>query len=318
VSYKDSELIRGFYSTRPIGEYLFCGRIDTILKHARQSHLFVEVSAAKTTDAKSGIGIGISMKLFARALQSLDYRVFHNFFQSLNKKKTELKASHKLRNNHKLIRTEAFTIRRNSLLNELCDRYGSDKGSYLSQMHPHPWPSHTYTEIYSILFDHCREGIKLVLECGIGTNNESVTSNMTSKGKPGASLRVWRDYFPNANIVGIDIDSSALFEEERIETFQVDQTSKKSINSFLLSKNNESYDLIIDDGLHEFHAAESLFVNLFPVLRKDGIYVIEDVLLKDLQQYISYFGQLEKNVQYYLLHRNNEINEDNFLIVIRK
>jgi hypothetical protein len=261
---------------------------------------------------------GIPMKLFTRAFQSLDYRVFHNFFQTLNKKQVDLSTSHKLRGNYRFIRSEAFTIRRNSILNELCDRHGSDKGSYLSQMHPHPWPSHTYTEIYSILFDHCREGIKSVLECGIGTNNESVTSNMTTKGKPGASLRVWRDYFPNADIVGIDIDSSVLFEEERIKTFQVDQTSEKSITTFLTSTRTRTYDLIIDDGLHEFYAAESLFRNLFPVLKKAGIYVIEDVLLRDLEKYMEYFNQSEMDIQYFLLHRNHEINEDNFLIMIRK
>lgn len=258
------------------------------------------------------------MKLFTRVLQSLDYRVFGNFFLSLSKKQVDLFTSYKLRNKCDFIRSEVFSIRRNSHLNELCDRYGSDKGSYLSQIHPHPWPSHTYTEIYSMLFDHCREGVKSVLECGIGTNNESVTSNMTANGKPGASLRVWKHYFPNAKIVGIDIDASALFEEERINTYQVDQTSEQSIRDFLTSTNNETYDLIIDDGLHEFHAAKSLFVNIFPSLKKTGIYVIEDVLLRDLDQYMEFFNQLEINVQYFLLHRYREINEDNFLIIIRK
>lgn len=36
--------------------------------------------------------------------------------------------------------------------------------------------------------------------------------------RPGASLRVWRDFFPNAVIYGWDIDPSAMvYDEERIK-----------------------------------------------------------------------------------------------------
>ena len=48
-------------------------------------------------------------------------------------------------------------------------------------------------------------------------------------GKPGASLRVWRDYFPNAIIYGADIDKDILFAEERIKTFYIDQLDPVAI-----------------------------------------------------------------------------------------
>ena len=51
---------------------------------------------------------------------------------------------------------------------------------------------------------------------------------MSSNGKPGASLRVWRDYFYNAEIYGADIDKTN-FSEKRIKTFFVDQLDKKEI-----------------------------------------------------------------------------------------
>ena len=54
---------------------------------------------------------------------------------------------------------------------------------------------------YNNLFSHCRDTVKLVFECGIGTNYPDTKSNMTSTGKPGASLKVWKDYFPNAKIL---------------------------------------------------------------------------------------------------------------------
>ena len=63
----------------------------------------------------------------------------------------------------------------------------------------------------------------------IGTNDLNIKSNMTENAKPGASLRVWRDYFVNANIFGGDIDEKVLFEEDRIRTFFVDQLNDSSI-----------------------------------------------------------------------------------------
>lgn len=116
-----------------------------------------------------------------------------------------------------------------SLLNGLCDVYGSDKGELTSQGHPYPWPSHTYADFYELLFQLKRKEVRGVFECGLGTNNPDVTPNMGLKGRPGASLRVWRDFFPHAQIIGVDIDARVLFEEDRIKTYQCDQTSPDSI-----------------------------------------------------------------------------------------
>ena len=52
---------------------------------------------------------------------------------------------------------------------------------------------------------------------------------MTSTGKPGASLKVWKDYFKNAKIFGADIDKRILFQEERINTYEVNQLDPSSI-----------------------------------------------------------------------------------------
>jgi hypothetical protein len=35
----------------------------------------------------------------------------------------------------------------------------------------------------------------------------------------GGSLRAFREFFPNARIIGLDIDREALFQEGRISTF---------------------------------------------------------------------------------------------------
>src|SRR5262249_35300312 len=90
-------------------------------------------------------------------------------------------------------------------LEALFNKYGSDKSS-----------RHGYYKLESsILGPHRNDNLSL-LEIGIGTNDPSVVSNMGKYGKPGASLRAFKDYLPNAKIFGADIDRNILFQEERI------------------------------------------------------------------------------------------------------
>ena len=260
----------------------------------------------------------IHVTIVKRILRSIDYRIFRNFGDLSYRKIIALRAHRILALDKYLNRNEIFSHKRDSVLNLLSDKYGSDKGTRGKITQIQRWPSHTYTDIYTFLFDHSKNSVKLVLECGIGSNDEKVTSNMTSSGVPGASLRMWRDYFQHAEIVGIDIDVKALFDEDRITTYQVDQTDSASINSFIDRSKISEIDLVIDDGLHEFHAAKSLFENIFPLTRSGGIYVIEDVLLAQLAVYKRYFDGLGLDISYILLHRHKLINDDNFLIIIRK
>jgi hypothetical protein len=210
----------------------------------------------------------------------------------------------------------------NSLLNILCDKYGSDKGETTSDGKPYGWQSHTYTDYYELLFQLRRKDVESVIECGIGTNNPELTSTMGVKGKPGASLRVWRDYFPNANIIGIDIDADILFEEDRIKTYQCDQTSKSSIEDFIDRScvNEKTVDVIIDDGLHEFHAGVSLFEGLNKCFADDGVYIIEDISKASYLLYKEYFAKIKSQytVRFVNLQRPNLQIGNNRLIIITR
>src|ERR1700730_598890 len=74
-------------------------------------------------------------------------------------------------------------------------KYGSDKGRL-----------NYYTPVYSALFkDRCNEPLR-IFELGLGTNNTELPSNMGPYGAPGASLRGWRELFPNARVYGADVD----------------------------------------------------------------------------------------------------------------
>lgn len=137
-------------------------------------------------------------------------------------------------------------------------------------------------------------------------------------GKPGASLRVWRDYFPNAIIYGADIDKDILFAEERIKTFYIDQLDPVAIKECWSSINERDFDFIVDDGLHTFDAGLTLFVQSIDRLSIDGVYIIEDVAINDLIKYKKFFSNSEYEVDYVLMNRPDLPLSDNSLVVIRK
>ena len=90
----------------------------------------------------------------------------------------------------------------------------------------------------------------------------------------GKSLMIWKDYFPKANIVGIDLKSYN-FNINRIFTCQGDQTDA----SFLLrvAKKFKKFDIIIDDGSHICSHIIKTFDILFNYLKDDGLYICEDL-----------------------------------------
>jgi hypothetical protein len=205
---------------------------------------------------------------------------------------------------------------RSSELTTLADKYKTDKGGAPSQSKG-PKATHSYTYFYEYLFSHCRNSITRVFECGIGTNFEDVASNMSSAGTPGASLRMWEEYFPNAEIIGVDIDNRVLFQTDRIKTFQLDQTSSKSIEDFKNHIGEPKFDLMIDDGLHTFDAAKNLFENIQPLLKVNGIYVIEDISPWNLNLYVNWLNSLKINFTVIPLFGMWKVPSDDLLIVIR-
>ena len=210
-----------------------------------------------------------------------------------------------------------YTDRSNSALTSLSEKYGSDKGSTLSH-NPYPWRPHSYTHYYDLLFSRQRSTILRVFECGIGSADESIVSNMSATGSTGASLRMWKEYFPNALIFGGDIDSKSIFQEDRICTFQLDQTNSLSVQNFWKNVGSELFDIMIDDGLHSFDAGKTLFENSIDKLTTNGIYIIEDVNVFDLIRYREYFSSRDFDVSYVNLYFGKNTISDDCLITIKR
>jgi SAM-dependent methyltransferase len=144
------------------------------------------------------------------------------------------------------------------------DDYGSDKSTI-----------HNYHHLYGPILKN-RSEIKAILEIGMGTNFVDVVSNMGAEGTPGASLRAFRDFLPNAQIFGADIDKRILFQEERISTYYVDQLDLATLNHLAAETPND-FDLIIDDGLHSPTANIAVLSFAIKKVRIGGWIVIEDI-----------------------------------------
>lgn len=142
---------------------------------------------------------------------------------------------------------------------DLARKYGTDKT--------------VYAPFYDILLQPHRVEIKRVLEIGIGTVQ---TMQHVENYVPGASLRMWRDYFPNAQIIGIDIDSEAVEQArgERIETLITDGANAIQLEN--LAKSVGEFDLIVDDGSHNPRHQAIAAKALSPYLSANGFYIIED------------------------------------------
>jgi hypothetical protein len=122
-----------------------------------------------------------------------------------------------------------------------------------------------------------------ILEIGIGGYDDPKSG--------GESLRMWKNYFPNSMIYGIDIVDKKALEEDRIKIFTGSQDDEFFLNKVVTEAGE--LDIIIDDGSHINEHVIKSFNILFPALKEGGIYVVEDThtsYLPSLGQKWSNFG----------------------------
>lgn len=149
-------------------------------------------------------------------------------------------------------------------LTEALAAFGSDKAQ------------NGYHPLYGSILSKPDE-VEKIFEIGLGTNNTDVLSNMGLSGTPGASLRAFRDFCPNAEIFGADIDKRILFSEDRIRTYFIDQTNSSTFAD-IYEQVGGGFDLVIDDGLHSPHANLASLIFGLSVIKPGGWVVIEDIL----------------------------------------
>ena len=166
-------------------------------------------------------------------------------------------------------------------LSSLFNLYGSDKGRNGYHIF--------YHQIIDELLKTNEKEVR-IFEIGLGTNNIDVPSNMGIHGKPGASLRAFRDYSSRIWVTGADIDRRILFEEQRIETHFVNQLEIETLQP-LLERFRDSH-LVIDDGLHTSEANLNVIFACKEIINRGAWIVIEDIAKTELN--LNLWGTVSK------------------------
>jgi SAM-dependent methyltransferase len=113
---------------------------------------------------------------------------------------------------------------------------------------------------YEKYFSKIRRKKRKILELGINK---------------GGSLLLWHHYFPQGDIVGLDINKVELPTMERLFVYQGEQQDPEVIEN--ICKIHGSFDIIIDDASHMGNLTAESFKLLFDKhLLSGGVYVIED------------------------------------------
>ena len=129
------------------------------------------------------------------------------------------------------------------ILHSLGVKYGTDKATY-----------HNFCNIYENKLGHLKEDKIRFLEIGIAS---------------GSSIKMWRDYFTNAEIVGVDILDRKYLEDDRIKTLVVNQEKVDELNSI-----SGDFDIIVEDGGHTMYQQQITLKVMFKKLKPGGIYIL--------------------------------------------
>jgi hypothetical protein len=213
----------------------------------------------------------------------------------------------------------SFDEKKSTPLCKIMGKYGSDKGSIDII---NCW--HNYTTFYYSIFNKIKDNKLRIFELGLGTNNINIPSNMGIGGKPCASIYGWKEFFTNSLIFGADIDKDILINEDRIKTYYCDQQNPEIIKKMWSNPDLEdNFDIIIEDGLHEYNANVCFFENSIHKLNSGGFYIIEDIKNTEEHLFINkinnYWNIKYPDYIFNLLKIPSIINNiDNNLLIIYK
>jgi len=153
---------------------------------------------------------------------------------------------------------------------------------------------HNYLPYYYKLFKDSQYWVKKVVEVGVAE---------------GAGIRMFRDFFPNAMVYGAEIDKNRIFSEDRIKVIKCDQSKTDDLVNFL-SITGFDIDIFVDDGSHDPKHQVHTCLTVLPLLKKESIYIIEDVSDPGITEYFEDFD--------YKLVRVGERYDDQLLILRQK
>jgi len=167
-------------------------------------------------------------------------------------------------------------------LHEMGRRHGTDKWDQ-----SHAYRGESYLHVYERYLDHLRSEPICLLELGV---------------KTGASLRMWKEYFPLGEIHGVDLNPEcAAHREDRVEVHILSQDDEQGLGA--LADRVRGFDVVIDDCSHINVLTLASHRSLFPHVRAGGFYIIEDLgmswldygTLRDQDTFMD--GELAMNIE---------------------
>lgn len=184
-----------------------------------------------------------------------------------------------MENNSKII--EKYTIVNNSSLTE----FQKNVQNIMRKISPSPptedelcdkASEHAYDYLYPKVLELVKENYDL-------SNKKQPLTILDIGVYRGGSIKIWREIFPDAFIVGFDRDYTNL-KPELIEQFNKDDKirlirgdqSSPSLKKIMMD-NNYKFDLVIDDAEHQIIPQMASFALLKDLVKPGGIYLIEDI-----------------------------------------
>ena len=124
--------------------------------------------------------------------------------------------------------------------------------------------THSYLDLYERLLNSKKTSASNVLEIGI---------------YKGGSIKLWHDYFKNANVYGLDIANvnqipPFLKNNSRIKICP--STDAYNTNTINILK-SVKFDMVLDDGPHTLNSMIVFVSEYSQMLANDGILILEDV-----------------------------------------
>jgi len=138
----------------------------------------------------------------------------------------------------------------------------------------------------------------------------------------GATLLAWKEYFPNANVYGVDIVDVVLKKYRK-------NTVTRVITDIKRLDTDIEFDIIIDDGSHYLADIVYVVANYLMPLRNSGLMILEDVrfpelTLKIIDNLIIDIGtsfpnnKTKANIHTITYDKRRKGSEDSFLIAMIK
>ena len=169
---------------------------------------------------------------------------------------------------------------------------------------------HSYTGVYEFLLSPYRnlEEVSL-LEIGVQWGGSSI---------------LWQKFLPNSNSFLVDIKDQRhkhvidLLDKERFRFYEMDGYLGES-KDILMNDCPGGFDIIIDDGPHTLDSQVKCINHYFPMLKKGGVLIIEDIQSFDHMEILKEFvpKEYQENVKIFDL-RSIKQRYDDLMFVIHK